>query len=178
MLLPALMAMTTVAYAPPTDRDVYEAFIANILEPIRFSGQVLVEPIIRQRPEFPAELVIERCAARNDRAVLVADGFYARFDGYECVFEIFPNAEPSFRSVGFFRFDGLEWIYHGPAKAVSAPSFILKDNNNNTANKIILKDGALQYEGAPRNPFNENYDPYEDLFDFSERRRDQLGGDF
>lgn len=171
MFIPALMAIASVSYAAPTDSDVYEAFIATILEPVRYSGNVLAEPVIRQRPEFPAEVVIEKCVSRIDREVRLDDGFAARYDGYDCAFEVFPNGEPSFRNIGFLRFDGFDWVYHGSVRSANASFRILRERNNNNNGQIILKPGALEYDGLPDNPFNDDYDPYEDLLDLSQSQR-------
>jgi len=168
MFLLALLFQGLTAYQAPTSEDAYEAYIAPILADVREAGDVLSEPRLRQARNFPFDITLERCLPRSQRAVRLKNGALARYDGYECLFEVWPNAEPSYRNSGFFRHNGLKWEYFGPRKHPNLPSPAEFDPIKNDG-KIIVKDGALPYDGAPNNPLNANYDPYAEFFDLSDK---------
>lgn len=164
----AILLQGLAAYPAPTSQDAYDAFTDRILVDVRYSGDVLAEPTIREGADFPQEIVLHRCVARDQRAVKLGNGAVVRYRGYDCIFEVFPNAEPAFRSAGFFRHDGMTWEYYGPVRPITVPSPSEFDPIRRDGD-IIGKPGSIIYDGSPRDPVNENYNPYRDLFDASDR---------
>ncbi len=168
MMLTVLIAASYVAYAAPTHDEAYSSYTARVLEAWREKGAITQMERIRKEPYFPTDISIERCERRRDREVIRPSGEFARVAGYECIMEIWPNSAPSFRSPGFFYHDGVEWIYFGAIHETPTPS-LSEFNPLRDEGAFILKEGAQGYDGAPRNPYYDNYDPYGRLFDLSEQ---------
>lgn len=160
----AIAATGFAAYGPPTNEDAFGAYIAHILEPVRESGDVIREAALHYSLDFPSDVVLQRCVRKQDRQVFFENGVVQVFGGYECIMEVWPNAEPSFRTSGFFRHDGFDWVYHGPVGESIIPSPSKFDSNRDKG-RIINKPGALSYEGDPKNPMNPDYNPYAKFFD-------------
>lgn len=156
------------AYGPPISSDAYEAFTARLLEDLHYAGDILREPEIRAADNFPSDVILQRCAPRDQRKVRLGNGDVAFYAGYECIMEVWPNALPSYRTVGFYRHNGVAWEYHGPIQAVAIPSPSKFDPIKGDG-EIITKEGSLLYDGDPDHPFNETYDPYQNILDRMER---------
>lgn len=152
------------AYGPPTNEDAFGAYIAHILEPVRESGDVIREAELHYSYDFPSDVLLQRCVRKKNRKVVFENGVVQYFGGYECIMEVWPNAEPSFRTSGFLRHDGAIWVYHGPGRRVAIPSPSEFDPSHDKG-QIINKPGALSYEGDPKHPMNPDYNPYGDYFD-------------
>ena len=152
------------AYGPPTNQDAYEAYTAKILVDVREAGDVLREPQLMMMTDFPSDVIIERCVPRAEREVRHANGAVVRYNGYDCIVEVWPNAEPPYRTSGFYRHNGFEWEYFGPVQEVRVPSpnQFARDRNSG---QMVTKPGAVNYDGSPNNPINDDYDPYQALFD-------------
>lgn len=167
MLLAAIAMQGFAAYGAPTSEDALEAFVTPILAKVRYYGDALDEPRIRALPDFPFDISLERCLPRAARKVRLDNGQYVSYRGYECVFEVWPNAEPSYRNSGFFRHNGLTWEYYGPRRTPDLPTPAEFDPIKGDG-RLLTKDGSLAYEGDPENPLNEGYDPYAAFFEYSD----------
>lgn len=161
------------AYGPPSNYDAYEAFTARILVDVRETGDVLREPEIKQAPGFPSDLMLERCEPREHRAVHLRNGAVVRYNGYDCIMEVWPNANPPYRTTGFFRHNGFEWEYHGAIQAVDVPS-PGKFSRDHDRGKMVTKPGSVAYDGDPDNPINDDYDPYKEILRDYEGDRDEF----
>ena len=157
-----ILASGIAAYGPPSSYDAYEAITNRILVDLYERGDVLREENRRNADDFPSDVVIHRCAKKNHRATRTDDGVVRHLGGFNCAFEIFPNARPSYRIFGFFRYNGFEWEYHGPLRETRLPGPSAFDSQHG-AGEPILKPGSVAYEGDPRNPLNPDYNPYSDL---------------
>lgn len=161
-----LIAAGFAAYGPPTSQDAYYAFTDRILVDVREIGDVLAEEELKYQPTFPFDLLLERCVRKQDRKTVVENGDIEFFGGYECIMEIWPNAEASYRTIGFFRHDGFQWIYHGQIGQARIPSPAQFDPQNGLG-QFETKPGSLAYDGDPNNPLNRDYNPYQDHFDIT-----------
>jgi hypothetical protein len=157
------------AYGPPTNQDAFEAFTARILVEVRESGDALREPELIFAPDFPLDVEIERCVPRAERAVRMETGAIVQYNGYDCIVEVWPNAQPPYRTSGFYRHTGFEWEYYGPIQEVYVPS-PSQFAPNRGGGQMVTKPGAITYDGSPSNPINDGYDPYQALFDEYDRR--------
>ncbi len=169
MLFLLVIAASAAASGPPTNHNAFEAFTARILVDVREAGNILAEPALMRAPTFPLEVQIERCTKRDNREVRVPSGAILHLSGHDCIIEVWPNADPPYRTAGFFRNTGYEWEYYGPVREVFVPSpsnFAPK----NDIGRMITKPGSINYDGTPADPFNEGYDPYQALFDEYDRR--------
>ncbi len=151
------------AYGPPTNEDAFAAYITPILAPVRQSGEVIREAEAHYRPDFPSDVILQRCVRKQDHKVILANGVVEFHGGYDCIFEVWPNGEPAFRTSGFFRHDGFDWVFHGPLQRARIPT---PNEFSPLRGKglIIEKSGSLNYDGNPQNPMNPDYDPYQDYF--------------
>ena len=158
-----VMALASAAaYGPPTSHDAFEAFTDRILVEVREMGDVLREEEISYFPSYPSDVRLERCVPRAERRVRLRNGAIVSYSGHECILEVWPNAEAPYRTSGFFRHDGFRWRYHGPVQETPVPSPSDFDRQSGEG-ELVLKAGALAYDGNPKNPLNEDYDPYEAL---------------
>lgn len=168
-MIVAMLLAAAVVYGPPTNNDVLDAYSANIVANLREAGDVFAEERVRQFGDFPATTIVERCRKKAEHRIL-GDAYQPTLlIGYECIFEVWPNTETPFRTSGFFRFTGFDWEFFGPERAMRVPS-VSDFARSEEAGEFILKPGALDYNGDPNNPLNENYDPYQALFKATERR--------
>lgn len=158
-----LLASGIAAYGPPTSQNAYDAITDRILVLVRESGDVLYEDELAKRPEFPSDIVIQRCAKKNNRATKLESGYIKYLGGYDCLVEVRPNGDPPYTTAGFFRHNGFEWEYHGPVREPNNPIGI-KFLDQEEPGEFILKEGSLPYEGDPANPLNPSYNPYQALF--------------
>ncbi|MEM8770687.1 MAG: hypothetical protein AAGD92_03450 [Pseudomonadota bacterium] len=162
-----ILAASGIGYGAPSSEIAYEAYVERLVNSSRFAGDVLGADNIREQAAYPFALQLDRCVARRDHPIRLSREIVARYDGYECVMEIWPNGEPAYRTFGFFRYTGLDWEYHGsvaPRFDRLRMDFNLLDDNG----EILTKPGALPYEGDPDDPFNDDINPYDELLDLSE----------
>jgi len=164
MLYFVLLASGFAAYGAPTNHDAYQAFIDRILVDARESGDVLREESGWAQSNVPLDVIIERCVRKQNRKVPLRNGGVEFYAGYDCILEVWPKTEAPYRTWGFFRHDGFSWHFHGPARAAYLPSPDEFDPFGRSG-ETITKSGSLDYDGDPKNPLNENYDPYRDFFD-------------
>ena len=161
-----IIAAGAVAYGPPSNQSAYQAFTDEILVEVQYSGDYISEQELRSKDDFPSAVNVVRCIGKSDRKVRISSGRIAYYDGYDCAVEVLPNGEAPYRTFGFFRHNGLQWEYHGPMRASRQPKNFGSPRNKDP---VLEKPGALEYEGDPRNPFNEGYNPYRDHFETFER---------
>ena len=169
----AIAAAGYAAYGPPTNENAFDAYIARILAPARFAGDVLEEERLHQRLDFPSDVILQRCIRRQQREVVLESGAVDHFGGYDCIFEVWPNGEPSFMTFGFFRHDGLEWIYYGPMPETDIP-LPSEFDRDRTKGNFVAKPGALPYGGMPENPINPQNTPYQDFYELLEENENRF----
>jgi hypothetical protein len=168
MFLLAVIAASFPTYAAPSHQEAYDAFTEKVLIVWRERGDVIAAEKFRQDPNFPADLLLERCEPRLPEEVVRPSGEIGRFAGYDCIMEVWPNTEPSFRTFGFFYHDGFEWVYSGAVYGRKIPALEQFQPLKNEGD-FILKDGAQNYDGYPNSPFYNDYDPYKKLFELDEQ---------
>ena len=168
MFIIAAIAAGYVAYAAPSHEDAYEAFADRVLEAWTERGQSAAHFRVRREPNFPAFLTVERCEQRKEQDIIRPSGVPDRESGYDCLLEVFPNAAPNFRTRGFFYYDGLEWVYFGAIYPRDIPN-LSEFNSLDGEGEFTLKEGAQDYDGTPRNPYYDNYDPYRELYRSSDK---------
>ena len=162
------ISFVVVGYPPPTSEDIHTAYIDKLIGPIVESGDYLALPRMSQTPRYPTHVQLFDCMGVKERAVIEDHGGERSYAGYHCIFEVAPNAEPSFSTYGFFRFDGVRWRFYGAMLQEHMPragDFLQFHNGG----EIVTKPGALDYDGMPRNAVNYGVDPYEGLFDSTPR---------
>ena len=157
-IIALLMNAPDVAFPPPSSYDAYVAFTDRLIDE-EATGQ---ETTRRLALSYPAAVILERCVRRESSVFNEFTQSVARVGGYNCIQEIVPNASPSFRNTGFYTILGGEWTYFGATQANRIPS--LREFDPPSRTPYRLKNGSIPYEGNPANSFNEQNDPYQDLF--------------
>lgn len=166
-LVATIFISAATAYAAPTSHEAYIAYTDRLFHLFRQTGDALHEQELRLAPDFPIDVTLERCLPKTDRAVTDLNGAVRYYDGYDCMMEVMLNAAPGFRGLGFFRHNGLEWEFFGETMPARAPSPAEFDPLKGEG-LLLEKPGSIVYDGAPQNPFNDDYDPYRDIFETSE----------
>ena len=168
MLLSLLIAFAGggVPFGAPSQYDAFQAITDRMLEEVRESGDTIRELDTYYYSSFPYDVSLVKCVPRRNYRVVTDDGLTRRYPGHLCIIEIFRNADRPYRTTGFFRPTNGGWQYHGPVRDTTVPQISIFEADP-IQDGFSTKPGALNYDGAPQDPFNEDYNPYRDLLDRS-----------
>ncbi len=150
-------------FAPPSHSQALAAVQARITGEAEESYffDATVDP--ERRRSFPLDVQLLKCSWNGDRRVpRPSFGVVAR-QGYDCVVEIFPAAQPNFRVYGFFYHTGLDWAYYGAL----GEAFVVQVDRYDTGlikSRQTAREGSELYRGQPLGPVLLK-DPYEDILD-------------
>ena len=153
----------TLPYGPPSHYDALVAFQGEIIKKSSTSYYSIwgADPSLQKN--YPSDVQILRCEADEDGELPSGFGRAFSQEGYHCVADIFPNAEPAYRVFGYFFHDGLQWQYYGP----TGPSLYIpldQYDDSDAGGRQSPKPGSVLYEGQPFGQENLS-NPYEDILD-------------
>lgn len=120
-----------------------------------------------------ADVRLERCEARTERAVETALGVRRDVDGQTCIMRVSFGDEPDYRVQGFFHHDGLEWAYDGPIRShmLVEPDRFDKYQKDSVQ---TAKPGSILYNGRPggggvADPYGRVLNGYDWMFEPAEQ---------
>jgi len=167
----ALSKFETLPYGPPSHYDALVAFQEEIIEKSSASYYATWGADISLQNNYPVDVQVVRCEADEGGRLPGTMGGEIIQDGFHCVVDIFPNAEPAYRVFGFFFYDGITWQYYGP----TGPNLLIPVHQydpGETASSRTPKPGSILYDGQPFGKQNLQ-NPYKDIlnYEFNQSRQ-------
>jgi len=156
--------------APPSQYDALSAIQAEVAN--RASGYYgTTSGDLTLRDGYPIDVHLVRCDKTLSRHIRGDVGQLITENGYDCVIDVYPVAEPHFRTYGFFYHSGYSWRYYG-SLGQGLLIEIDRFDNSPTTSRRTAKQGSVLYSGQPfgkrnlRNPYQQILDSYNTGFDF------------
>ncbi|MEL7489603.1 MAG: hypothetical protein AAGJ73_02700 [Pseudomonadota bacterium] len=164
--------------APPSQYEALTAVHTEVAERAARSYYGALGRDFTQSSNYPIDVHLVRCDKTLSRALLGPSGERIVENGFDCVMDIYPIAEPHFRTYGFFYHTGLEWRYYG---ALGAGLLIDIDRYDTSPieSQQTARDGSVLYDGQPfgkknlQNPYKSIIDGYNASFNFYTGREEE-----
>lgn len=152
-------AFATQLSGPPTNWDAYNALAKRFVDAAEASVFAGFQSGIQEAVNFPSDVSIERCEFDGVKRLPTSTNLSPVVSGYDCVMTVFPNGEPAYQILGFFYFNGIEWLLYGPTRA-SLVVPIDRYENGVTVGTLSGNPGSIRYRGlAGAGGFLNPYDP-------------------
>lgn len=131
---------------PPTNWDAYNALAKRFIDAADASVFAGFQTGIQEAVNFPSDVAIERCEFDDVKKLPTTTNLSPIVSGYDCVMTVFPNGEPAYQILGFFYFDGIEWLLYGPTRA-SLVVPVDRYENGVTVGTLSGNPGSVLYRG-------------------------------
>lgn len=144
---------------PPTSSDAYQALTKRFIDAANEGVYSGFQSGIQDAANFPLDVSVERCSFDDTKRLPTTTNISSVVSGYDCVMTVFPNRDPAYQILGFFHFDGIEWLLYGPTRA----AFVVpvdRYENGVTVGRLSGNPGSISYRGlAGRGDLLNPYDP-------------------